>query len=241
MLEYWLGDFERAHVYSEEGLALVATVGERTAMMSLIATLGRLNLKQGNYAKARARYVQCLQISRELGMKWYTTTCLQALGEVATVEGNPVWAAHIWGAAEAVYEVTSPVRIIASANYKRALAMVHTQLGEQRFSTAWAEGRRMTVEQILAALEPATSEHISSSPSSHPLLASASKMNVVRLTAREVDVLRLLVQGLTDAQIAEQLVISPRTVNAHLTSIYRKLGATSRTTAARYALEQQLF
>ncbi len=99
----------------------------------------------------------------------------------------------------------------------------------------------MTVEQILAALEPATSEHISSSPSSHPLLASASKMNVVRLTAREVDVLRLLVQGLTDAQIAEQLVISPRTVNAHLTSIYRKLGATSRTTAARYALEQQLF
>lgn len=107
--------FAEALAMCEEGLALVATVGERTAMMSLIATLGRLNLKQGNYAKARARYVQCLQISRELGMKWYTTTCLQALGEVATVEGNPVWAAHIWGAAEAVYEVTSSVSIIASA------------------------------------------------------------------------------------------------------------------------------
>jgi DNA-binding NarL/FixJ family response regulator len=54
-----------------------------------------------------------------------------------------------------------------------------------------------------------------------------------------VEVLRLLAQGLTDAQIAEQLVISPRTVNAHLTSIYRKIGVTSRTAAARYALEQQ--
>ena len=43
------------------------------------------------------------------------------------------------------------------------------------------------------------------------------------LTAREVEVLRLLAQGLTDTQIAEQLVISPRTVNNHLTSIYSKI------------------
>ena len=49
----------------------------------------------------------------------------------------------------------------------------------------------------------------------------------VGLTAREVVVLRLLAQGLTDAQIAETLVISTRTVNAHLRSIYSKLDVTS--------------
>jgi len=53
-------------------------------------------------------------------------------------------------------------------------------------------------------------------------------------------VLRLLAQGLTDTQIAEQLVISPRTVNNHLTSIYSKIQVSSRSAATRYAMEQHL-
>jgi len=46
-------------------------------------------------------------------------------------------------------------------------------------------------------------------------------------------------QGLTDAQVAERLVISPRTVQGHLRSIYSKLDVTSRTAATRFAIEQQ--
>jgi DNA-binding NarL/FixJ family response regulator len=60
------------------------------------------------------------------------------------------------------------------------------------------------------------------------------------LTAREVEVLRLLAQGWSDAQIAEHLVISLRTVNAHTTSIYRKIQVCSRSAATRYAIEQHL-
>ena len=60
------------------------------------------------------------------------------------------------------------------------------------------------------------------------------------LSAREVDVLRLVAQGLTDAQVAEQLVISPRTVNWHLSVIYSKLGVSSRTAATRFALAHKL-
>ena len=60
------------------------------------------------------------------------------------------------------------------------------------------------------------------------------------LTVRELDVLRLLTQGLSDAQIARQLVVSPRTVNAHLTSIYSKLGVSSRAAATRFAVEHHL-
>jgi DNA-binding NarL/FixJ family response regulator len=60
------------------------------------------------------------------------------------------------------------------------------------------------------------------------------------LTAREVEVLRLLAQDWTDAQIAEQLVISPRTVNRHTTSLYSKLGVSSRATALRSASEHHL-
>jgi DNA-binding NarL/FixJ family response regulator len=60
------------------------------------------------------------------------------------------------------------------------------------------------------------------------------------LTAREVEVLRLLSTGLTDAQIAEQQVLSLHTVHAHLRTIYSKLGVTSRSAARRYAFEHHL-
>lgn len=52
--------------------------------------------------------------------------------------------------------------------------------------------------------------------------------------------MRLVAQGLTDAQVAETLVISPRTVNWHLTTIYSKLQVSSRAAATRFAIEQRL-
>jgi DNA-binding NarL/FixJ family response regulator len=60
------------------------------------------------------------------------------------------------------------------------------------------------------------------------------------LTEREFEVLRLLAQGLTNAQIAKQLIISPRTVNTHLTAIYGKIQVSSRSGATRYAIEHNL-
>jgi len=55
------------------------------------------------------------------------------------------------------------------------------------------------------------------------------------LTAREVDVLRLVAQGLTDAEVAARLFLSTRTVNTHLRSVYSKLAVSTRTAAARFA------
>jgi DNA-binding CsgD family transcriptional regulator len=57
----------------------------------------------------------------------------------------------------------------------------------------------------------------------------------IELTARECDVLQRLAEGLSDAQIAEALVVSRRTVNSHLRSIYGKLGVCSRTAAIHAA------
>ncbi|HEX5165527.1 MAG TPA: LuxR C-terminal-related transcriptional regulator [Thermomicrobiales bacterium] len=60
------------------------------------------------------------------------------------------------------------------------------------------------------------------------------------LSAREVEVLRLVAEGLTNAQIAEQLFLSPKTVSSHLGSIFSKIGVTSRASATRFAIEHNL-
>jgi DNA-binding CsgD family transcriptional regulator/tetratricopeptide (TPR) repeat protein len=57
------------------------------------------------------------------------------------------------------------------------------------------------------------------------------------LSPREIEVLRLVAQGLTDAEVADQLFISYRTVTTHLTSIFTKLGVNSRVSATRIAVE----
>ena len=60
------------------------------------------------------------------------------------------------------------------------------------------------------------------------------------LTPREGEVLQLVATGMSDAQIGERLVISPRTVGKHLQSIYSKLYVPSRSAATRWALEHGL-
>ncbi|MCA9978081.1 MAG: response regulator transcription factor, partial [Anaerolineales bacterium] len=62
----------------------------------------------------------------------------------------------------------------------------------------------------------------------------------VQFTAREMELLRLLAQGMSNKEMAQALDISPRTINFHLDNIYSKLGVRSRTEAAVYALRQQL-
>ncbi len=97
----------------------------------------------------------------------------------------------------------------------------------------------MTLEHVLAAQGAATVPREISSVA-QPATTRTLPTYPAGLTAREVEVLRLVAQGLTDAQVAEKLVVSPRTVNWHLTSIYGKLQVSSRSAATRYAIEHHL-
>ena len=93
----------------------------------------------------------------------------------------------------------------------------------------------MTLEQVLTTQGQAALRESPSVP-----LARTSSLCPDGLTPREVEVLRQLARGLSNAQIAEALVVSLLTVKAHLRSIYSKLGVTSRSAATRYALDHHL-
>jgi DNA-binding NarL/FixJ family response regulator len=102
----------------------------------------------------------------------------------------------------------------------------------------------MTLEEAIAeAVQVKAREHLPPTPPPAAVetpSTSPARGNPFGLTAREIDVLRLVTQGLTTTQIAEQLKISPRTADAHLRSIYSKLEVSSRAAATRSAIEHKL-
>ncbi len=212
---------------------LYKEMGHRHGTAESLAVLGKVLAVEGDYAAARRQYEESLAISGELGEQWMVARGLVGLGEVVAAEHKLAWAAQLWGAADALRDTLGvPIPPIERAEYERLLSATRVHLGERAFAAAWAQGRAMTPRQALAAQghKPTPTPSATPSPQAYP----------AGLTAREVEVLRLLAGGLTDQQIADKLVLSPRTVHAHISSIYSKLGVTSRSAATRYAIEHHL-
>jgi predicted ATPase/serine/threonine protein kinase/DNA-binding CsgD family transcriptional regulator len=236
------GNAGEARSLAEEALALFRETGHRQGASLSLCLLARVEANEGNFATARPLYEQCLATAAGgIDDKGLIPSCLEGLAVVVAAQSELAWAARLWGAAESLREVIgAPLPPADRLAYESSAAAVRSQLGEKPFAAAWAEGRTMTPEQALAAQTSVTTPQLPSTKQSSTLPAKPSLAYPDGLTTREVEVLRLLAQGMTDAQIAEQLVISPRTVNNHLTSIYQKIQVSSRSAATRYAIDHQL-
>lgn len=221
-----------ARTRNEERLALSQLLGFRRGIADSLTFQGTLALQEGNEARAAELFEESLTLLSEINENGAVAACLQSIGVAVAIQGRLREAAWLWGAAEAMCvtlgESLLPVEHALGA---RAAVAVRTELGEQAFTAAWAEGGTMTPQQALAMFRR---------PSSSTRHKQASPSDANELTARELEVLRRLSQGLTSAQIAEQLVISVVTVNFHVRSIYSKLGVSSRSAATRYAIEHKL-
>src|SRR6266851_3405431 len=239
-MAFYQGNYIIELTSMEESLAIMRELGDRRSSARLLWALGHAAFVQDDYAKARTFYEEALAILQELGVKWFIASCLDGLAEVAVAQGQPEWAAHLLGAAALLREalgVSPPPYNLA--NYERAVATTRAQLGEERFAAAWAEGREMTLEQVLAEQGRATTPKVPTIKEPTDTVALPPTYPD-ELTPREVEILRLVASGLSNAQVAEKLIISPRTVHAHVRSIYSKLGITSRSSATRYAIDHKL-
>jgi DNA-binding NarL/FixJ family response regulator len=129
---------------------------------------------------------------------------------------------------EAPYEIASA---------RLALAEQALTSGSSSEALTLAEQVRKTAEQLGAQplMQRAEDVHTRAADYS-PEQADASQ----GLSSREIEVLRLVARGMTDAEVANQLFISPRTVSGHLQSIYNKLGVSSRVAATAFAFQHDL-
>jgi predicted ATPase/DNA-binding CsgD family transcriptional regulator len=245
-------DVTRASACFEESLSIFEDLHFRLPSNSaqVLSWLAGIALLQDVKAKAVPLCERSIALFRQMDDREGIALSLQQWGCLVAHRGAAIWAAQLWGAAEALGGATRSWRpfdllilLIAlgeHTDYEQMMAAVRAELGEQVFAAAWAGGRTMSPEQAIAEHEhlpvPGRAE-TKTWANQHEGLAPAYPND---LTEREMEVLRLVARGLTDAQVAESLVISPRTVNAHLRSIYSKLNITSRHAATLFALEQHL-
>lgn len=221
--------FELAIPYYEEAITIEKELGRPAERMIAAANLAFVYCHLGRYDQARTIFLEYLEFSLQSDhRKVQIPTCLVGLATIAIADGEAALAAKVLGAIEHTKE---PLLFFATdrSDYERTLAAAKALLGHSQYGKLFEEGRILGESQVAQLfLDPQTKE-------------STGKIGLPsNLTKREIEILSLVAQGLTDAQIAERLVLSPRTVNAHLTSVYRKLDVNSRAAATRFAIEKGL-
>ena len=237
-------EYDRAGALCTESLAIRRALGDKGGCAHTLLVLAWITTAQGRLAQAVTTAQESLAIRETMGDRKGVAQALEGLARIASVTGEGAVAARLLAAAERLRRAAgSHPAPTERAEIERVLASLRAELGESAFAAAWAEGMETPVERALAEARAFGVADDGPEQPTSPRTTQAETTqapDTFGLTARERAVLRLVTQGLTYAQMAEQLVISPRTVDAHLRSIYGKLGVTSRSAATRVALENHL-
>jgi DNA-binding NarL/FixJ family response regulator len=193
----------------------------------------RCHRAAGDPAGARAAATRALADAGAPRQPMALLAAHRLLGEIEAVAGHKRVAEDHLQAALALADA-------CAAPYERALTLL--ALAELRLTDRDQSSALALLDEVRAICEPLDAI---------PALARAAALAAAPATAaptgrpaglsgREVEVLRLVAAGLTNAEVAAELALSPRTVEQHLRSIYNKLGVSSRTAATRFAVEQGL-
>ena len=226
------GDSTRAVALAEAVLSQWRSAGYLWGIAQALGTLAAAACAQGNPVRAARLYDEALTTWRACSNRRGIAGTLAGAASVASAMGQDERAARLLGAAWGLVEAIGVQFLVHHLHAERVLATVRIRLDPPMFDAAWEAGRSLPVEQSIAEAQA--------------LLAEVAASQAVRsdgayhLTPRECDVLRHLVAGRTDREIARFLFIGHRTVQTHVANIFAKLGVNTRTEAATIAVRERL-
>jgi DNA-binding CsgD family transcriptional regulator len=171
-------------------------------------------IAQGDAEQAERDAHDALVCSAEVRAYLGVSDTLECL---AALSGDTEQAARLFGAADAIRQRTGVARFkIYDDGYRSSIDSLRNGMGEKDFDAAWAEGAALCTEEAIAYARRGRGER------------KRPNSGWESLTPAERDVVRLVCDGLPNKDIATRLFVSPRTVQAHLTHVYTKLGLSSR-------------
>ena len=225
------GDLAAAEDICAAGLAPFRDAGDLWALAALLTLMAILDLRAGRTEDAAAHLREALQINLRAGESSEIVNSLGCCGELCATTGRWANAVTIWAAFEALKRHVGFTDAAADARRHELLRKARRALGPAR---ARAAEERGTAMNLATAAEYALML-TATGPQQPPGAPGPGK-----LSSRERELVILVAQGRTDAQIAAQLYISIRTVRSHLDRIRNKTGCRRRADLTRLALQAGL-
>ena len=224
-------ELDQAVMLHEEALPLYEAIDDRRGIAWSVTNLGTLAVEQRNHAAGAPYLKDALALYRELSDPSGIVTALEGIAEIASAVTNPAVEATLYAAAHAVRErIGTPVAVSSREQYEDEIGRTRQLLGDS-FERVWAVGKAMTIDEaIVIALDFLDSPSSRGPDTSAPATASPHG-----LSRREVEVVRLVAAGRTNAEISDLLSISPRTVTTHLSNVFNKLDLSNRSAVAAFA------
>jgi non-specific serine/threonine protein kinase len=230
---YRRGDVGQAAVFAEEALRLSRAEGTSISAAAALVGVAQAACAGGDLDRALVSLRESLELAAELGYHKGISDALVGFAAVATTTGRTTDAARLLGAATAMRDAVGGMRFLHEAQYRRTLEGATNGLTPEAFAAAWEAGRSLSAEAAIA-------EANAISPAAAGTARSTDAQSAAGLTARELEVLRLLAEGRTDKEIGTLLFISHRTAMGHVSNILAKLGAPTRAAAASFATRHGL-
>ncbi len=239
------GDYVAARALFEECLKISREINKKQSIAGALCNLGYLASSDDDFDKAIGLFRDALQLAHEIENRWLIAWCLIGIaGVIATrPQSGPEqleWGARLLGSARTWY-ITAADHVwpVDAEDDKSSETGLRARLTPALYQHAFAQGQALTLDEAVRLASQEALKPVQ--PVGMPVMRSAHRpAHPDELTEREVAVLRLIAEGLSDGQAAERLYLSKRTVQAHLRSIYSKLGVTNRGAAIRYAFQSKL-
>jgi predicted ATPase/class 3 adenylate cyclase/DNA-binding CsgD family transcriptional regulator len=214
------GDHAEARRWADE--AVSATAGYH--LSKALTIRARIAIAEGGLEEADRDAHDALACAAQVEAYRGTPDTLECLARLAGEVGSHREAARLFGAAQAIRQRNGEVRFqIYQPDYETSVGMLRNVMGGKDFKRAWAEGAALSTREAIAYVQRGRGQR------KRPTTGWAS------LTPTELNVVRLASEGLTNKDIARRLLVSPRTVQTHLTHVYTKLSVTTRLQLAREA------
>jgi predicted ATPase/DNA-binding CsgD family transcriptional regulator len=228
-----LGDDARGSALVEEALAVCRASRIVWPTAVALGVMAYIAAEQGDFARADALYRENLTLTWAMGERRFFASALAGVAWMITMRGELERGCRLCGAVDAMRDLTG-VNLTGTGRiaYDHALATAWRGMDEAAREAAREVGRAMSPEAVVAEVQR--------QPDPDADATRVQRGARFGLTRRECEVLRLVVQGRTNREIAAALFVSHRTATTHVANILGKLGVTSRTEAAAWAVREGL-
>jgi non-specific serine/threonine protein kinase len=223
------GNLDAARRHLVEAVDISRALKAHHSAVYLTFNLGLAEYLAGSHGAAEALFSDSLDLARRMGMKSHMAYALLGLALAGNGGTDSGWSAALHGGADqALADLGHTLEPLEGRLADLDRQRLRAAMGAESFEAEYAAGRALGLAGALASLE----REAGAAGQARSAALSGEATSV--LTPRELDVLKLVAQGLSNQAIAERLVLSEHTVHRHLANILRKLNLTSRAAAAAW-------